>query len=172
MNRCIMIVPKFDNVEVINKIRRKYDPVESLVVPHITLVFPFESDLSAEEIKEHVENAVKDMKPFDVELQGIVSTESFDNLMFLEVKKGHEELEKLHENLYTGILKKYRPKWLANSKFKAHMTVGKVAKRYDLLKVLSKLEAVQDVFKATVTDVVVEVIGKDSLSIIENVIQF
>ncbi|MGL5820944.1 MAG: 2'-5' RNA ligase family protein [Sarcina sp.] len=171
MNRCIMIVPKFDNMDIINKIRRKYDPVEALVAPHITLVFPFESDLTEEEIKVHVENAIKDIKPFDIELQGIVSTESFDNLMFLDVKKGNEELEKLHESLYTGILQKYRPKWLANSRFKAHMTVGKVAKRYDLLKVLSKLEAIQDVFKATITEVVVEVIGKDSSSIIENVIQ-
>ncbi|MPQ44814.1 hypothetical protein [Clostridium tarantellae] len=32
------------NINVITNIRKKYDPLADLVLPHITLVFPFESD--------------------------------------------------------------------------------------------------------------------------------
>ena len=39
--RTIMIFPKFSNMEIIDRIRRNYDPLADLVRPHITLVFPF-----------------------------------------------------------------------------------------------------------------------------------
>ncbi|CEK32658.1 2'-5' RNA ligase superfamily (plasmid) [[Clostridium] sordellii] len=38
-NRCIMIFPKFNNIEIINKIRKQYDPLFEKVQPHITLIF-------------------------------------------------------------------------------------------------------------------------------------
>ncbi|WP_313343152.1 hypothetical protein [Sedimentibacter sp.] len=43
--RTIMIFPEFENIDVINDIRKKYDPLADLVLPHITLVFPFDSEL-------------------------------------------------------------------------------------------------------------------------------
>ena len=49
--RTIMIFPEFDNIDVINDIRKKYDPLVDLVLPHITLVFPFDSELTNEELK-------------------------------------------------------------------------------------------------------------------------
>ena len=39
-----------DNMEVIDKIREQYDPLANLVRPHITIVFPFDSDRSNEEL--------------------------------------------------------------------------------------------------------------------------
>jgi len=41
-----MIFPEFENMEIIDNIRKQYDPLADLVRPHITLVFPFESPLS------------------------------------------------------------------------------------------------------------------------------
>ncbi len=46
--RTIMIFPKFDNLDIINSIRDKYDPLAKLVPPHLTLVFPFKSELTKE----------------------------------------------------------------------------------------------------------------------------
>ena len=40
-----MIFPEFDNMDVIDKIREKYDPLAKLVRPHITIVFPFKLEL-------------------------------------------------------------------------------------------------------------------------------
>ena len=44
--RTIMIFPEFDNIEVIDKIREQYDPLANFVRPHITIVFPFDSERS------------------------------------------------------------------------------------------------------------------------------
>lgn len=38
--RTIMIFPEFTNIELINQLRVKYDPLFNKVRPHITLVFP------------------------------------------------------------------------------------------------------------------------------------
>ena len=46
VKRTIMIFPEFDNIDSIDRIRSKYDPLAELVRPHITLVFPFESDIT------------------------------------------------------------------------------------------------------------------------------
>ena len=43
--RTIMIFPEFDNIDIIDEIRAKYDPLAKLVRPHITIVFPFEMDI-------------------------------------------------------------------------------------------------------------------------------
>ena len=44
--RTIMIFPEFENIDIINDIRKKYDPLADLVFPHITLAFPFDSELT------------------------------------------------------------------------------------------------------------------------------
>ena len=50
--RTIMIFPEFENMDIIDRIRDKYDPLARLVRPHITLVFPFENEMSNETIEE------------------------------------------------------------------------------------------------------------------------
>ena len=64
MLRTIMIFPQFKNIEIINEIRNRYDPLAKLVRPHITLVFPFENEMSnvnkisVEMIGEHEESII------------------------------------------------------------------------------------------------------------------
>ncbi len=43
--RTVMIFPEFENMYVIDPVRNRYDPLAKLVRPHITIVFPFESDM-------------------------------------------------------------------------------------------------------------------------------
>ena len=52
--RTIMIFPQFDNIERIDGIRRKYDPLSNLVRPHITLVFPFKSEITTEALSDQI----------------------------------------------------------------------------------------------------------------------
>ena len=68
--RTIMIFPEFENIDVINDIREKYDPLADLVLPHITLVFPFDSELTNEELKFHLKKCLNNIKPFKVKLEG------------------------------------------------------------------------------------------------------
>lgn len=39
--RDILIIPKFINVDKIQKIRKEYDELYEVIMPHITLAFPF-----------------------------------------------------------------------------------------------------------------------------------
>jgi len=41
MKRAIVLYPKFDGLETIQSMRRKFDPLANYIAPHITLVFPF-----------------------------------------------------------------------------------------------------------------------------------
>lgn len=64
--RCIMIFPKFENGEIIDKIREKYDPLANHIKPHITLVFPFISDIGIKELREHISSVLIEIAPFEV----------------------------------------------------------------------------------------------------------
>jgi hypothetical protein len=45
LKRAIVIFPKFENVYPIEQLRKQFDPLARTIEPHITVVFPFESDL-------------------------------------------------------------------------------------------------------------------------------
>lgn len=53
--RTIMIFPDFEQMEIIESIREKYDPLYQLVKTHITVVFPFDMDVSNEELSKILE---------------------------------------------------------------------------------------------------------------------
>ena len=60
--RTIMIFPEFDNIDIIDEIRAKYDPLAKLVRPHITIVFPFEMEITNDELSMILENRLRDIK--------------------------------------------------------------------------------------------------------------
>ena len=57
--RDILIIPKFNNINKIQIIRKKYDELFNVIVPHITLAFPFKNNISNEELKEKLLNITK-----------------------------------------------------------------------------------------------------------------
>jgi 2'-5' RNA ligase len=67
--RTIMIFPQFENINIINEIREKYDPLANHVRPHITLVFTFESSLTSIEIKGHLKKVLDGTRQFRLTLQ-------------------------------------------------------------------------------------------------------
>lgn len=88
IKRTIMIFPEFENMEIIRGIREKYDPLSQLVRPHITLVFPFEDEMSNEEMEEILIKRLQDVKPFEIVLNGIsMQEDEFGNTLLLDVKK-------------------------------------------------------------------------------------
>lgn len=81
--RTIMIFPEFENMEIIDHIRKRYDPLCELVKPHITLVFPFENQLSNEELAQILKVRLQGIKPFELKLGGISKQEdAFGNYLF------------------------------------------------------------------------------------------
>lgn len=91
-----MIFPQFENVNIINEIRKKYDPLANHVSPHITLVFTFESSLTSIEIKEHLTEVLDGTRCFRLTLQEIVKIHNpLGMYLFLGIKQGNKQIKEV-----------------------------------------------------------------------------
>lgn len=161
--RTIMIFPEFENIHVINDIRKKYDPLADLVMPHITLVFPFDSELTNEELNLYLKECLRDIKPFKLELEGFSKQEDrYGNYLFLNVVQGIEVIKSIHDILYKDKLKQFD----AGYDYVPHMTVGKVHSMESLDKAFDDVNKYNDKFSTVVRKISVEMIGEHEESII------
>lgn len=116
---CVIHYPKIDTTKI-EEIRKEYDPTHSLIKPHLTLVFPIKStEVDFEILKSHLINIALNTKPFDLEIGGF--EKSWDNWLFLGTKTGSQEINTLHDNLYSGILE---PHWRKDLPFSPHISLG------------------------------------------------
>lgn len=168
--RTIMIFPEFKNIEKINEIRKKYDPLYNHVRPHISIVFTFDSEITTEELKNHLTKALKNEKKFKLCLQGLLKVDnSLGKYFFLNIEEGTDVIKRMCKKLYTGILELYKPAWLNENTFMPHMTVGTFETKEEL-EVASKDERIKNFnekFETIVEKISVEIIDKNDDSIIE-----
>lgn len=161
--RTIMIFTEFENIDVINDIRRKYDPLADLVLPHITLVFPFDSELTDEELHGHLEKCLNGVAPFWIELEGFSKQQDkYGNFLFLNVVQGMREIKRIHKLLYDNKLKQFD----SGCDYIPHMTVGNRSSAGLLDKAFDDVNQCCDKFKTAVKRISVERIGKNGESII------
>lgn len=165
--RTIMIFPEFKNIDIINDIRKKYDPLADLVLPHITLIFPFASELTNGELKLYLEECLSEIQPFKVELKGFSKHEDkYGNFLFLDVVQGMDVIKNIHDALYKDKLKQFD----LGFDYVPHMTVGKVSSKELLDKAFNDVNKCIDTFSTVVNKISVEMIGehKESIIIIEH----
>lgn len=161
--RTIMIFPEFDNIDVIDEIRAKYDPLAKLVRPHITIVFPFEMEITNDELSMILENRLRDIKSFEIEMQGFSKCEDrFGNYLFLNVVKGTEIITQLHDLLYSNEFAEFD----LGIPYMPHMTVGKLKTVDDLNNAYDSVMGNKTLFKCIITKISVEMIGENEESII------
>lgn len=160
--RSIIIFLKFKNIQIINDLRKQYDPLFDKIAPHISLVFPFVSDISREELETHVKYALKGLYKFDLRLNTITGTE--DSYLFLNVKIGNDEIIELHDKLYAGILKQFLYRGLT---FVPHLTIGKLHEKSSFIKALKDLEEFDYGFYTVIDEISVELIDENENSQIE-----
>jgi 2'-5' RNA ligase len=121
----VVTFPKIDNVAEwsnILAVRDRYDPLAVSIAPHLTLVFPFEDHVSDRALHEHVLGAVSIIPSFGVTLCGITAHENA--YLFLNVKRGNDQLIHLHDVLYSGPLAAHHVRMHT---FVPHMTVGRLS---------------------------------------------
>ena len=71
--------------------------------PHITIVFPFEMEITNDELSMILENGLRDIESFVIEMQGFSKCEDrFGNYLFLNVVTGMENITQLHDLLYSN----------------------------------------------------------------------
>lgn len=167
LKRCIMIFPKFCNMDIINNIRKKYDPFESHVRPHITLVFPFDSNISFSELRRHLEDVLSSIKPFRIVLKNIVPVKSFGNYLYLNIESGKNEIIEIHRKLYTGVLEECIPHWLNSGGYHPHMIVGKIECEEEYILAIEETKKITESFETIVSMVSVEIIDENEDSVIE-----
>lgn len=161
--RTIMIFPEFENIDVINDIRKKYDSYAELVKPHITIVFPFELAMSNDELSDILNNRMDGIKPFEVEFQGISKVEDeYGKFLFLDMTKGAEHIIELHDLFYTNEFKELD----MGLPYTPHITVGRFDNMKELNKAYNSVKKIQNVFSCRVDKITVEMIGEDEGSII------
>ena len=158
-----MIFPEFENIDVINDIRKKYDPLADLVLLHITLVFPFDSELTNEELNLHLKECLSNIQSFKVELEGFSKQENkYGNYLFLNVVQGMDIIKDIHDRLYKDKLKQFN----VGYDYVPHVTVGKVSSMELLDKAYDDVNKCNDKFSTVVKKVSVEMIGENEESII------
>ena len=108
MYYALVFYPQLDSelTESIDEIRRKYDPTVDWSEPHVAVVFPVPDVVGEAELVGHIEDVLRDWKPFEVRLGGF--HKSRDHWLFLTVAKGERQVKDLYQSLYTGILEEYR----------------------------------------------------------------
>ena len=157
-----MIFPVFENMDIIEGLRKKYDPLYGLVQPHITLVFPFESELSQADIGAAIESALAQFSTFSIELNGLAQLERW---MFFNVTKGEDMIAKIHEALYAESFSQFKPSWL--KQYTPHLTVGQFGSAHEAQKAYEMEKHQTETFACTVEKISVEIIGEKDESIIE-----
>ena len=161
--RTIMIFPDFINMDVIESIRMKYDPLAKLVRPHITIVFPFELDMSNDEIACILENHVEKLSPFEVKFKGFSKcVNKFGNSLLLNMVEGREQIIQLHDALYGNEFN------LLDSGFpyEPHITVGNLTTVEELENAYEDVKDIDCCFTSLITKISVEMIGENEESII------
>lgn len=161
--RTIMIFPEFEDMDIIDGVRKKYDPLTDLVRPHITIVFPFENQMSNNDIANILAIRLKNIRPFELVLSGISKQEDrFGNYLFLDVKQGTTEICSIHNILYNNEFSKYD----LGLPYKPHMTVGKLPTVDALNEAYEEVKGINRTFKTVVKKISVEMIGENEESII------
>lgn len=163
MKRAIILFPGFNNMDIIQGLREKYDPLAHYIPPHITIVFPFESDISTEELTVHFDKVLKGIKKFNVQLNGFTG-DYREGYLFLNVKKGNDNIIELHDRLYCEILK---PFLFNKVTYCPHLTVGRLQQQVDFDKALDELSYYSNIFETVIDKIYIESIDSSERSTIE-----
>ena len=158
--RDILIIPKFKNIDKIQDIRKKYDELYELIMPHITIAFPFNKDISNQELKKQLLEITKNIKPFKVKCKGVTLRKDKNintYYIFLNIVQGKDILIDLNKKVYNTILsdidiKKYN--------YEPHITLGNTNNQNE------KIE-IDDEFETIIDTIIVERIGENEEQIIE-----
>ena len=165
MKRAIVLFPKFQNIDAIQSIRERFDPLAKYIAPHITIVFPFESALSTAELDAHMRRALAGVKRFEVRVQGITG-DYREGYLFLNVKNGNDAIIALHDLLYRDALE---PFLFRRVTYCPHITVGRIEAQSTFDSALDALGSFHESFEAVIDRVYVENIDPFEQSLIERV---
>jgi 2'-5' RNA ligase len=123
----VVAFPALVRADSVEAVRRRFDPLASVLDAHVTLVFPFDSDISEASLADHVGQAVEGVRPFSLALTGL--TVEAGEYLFLNVGSGAKRFLNLHARLYSGPLAGHRS---STHEYRPHVTVGRSTDHHTL----------------------------------------
>ncbi|WP_439876422.1 2'-5' RNA ligase family protein [Bacillus mycoides] len=160
--RTILLFLNNMSTDEIESIREIHDPLFGLIPPHITIVFPFESNISNDELKSHISNLAKGIGTIEIKFASGVT--SIGDYLFLEIEQGKEQIEELHDKLYTGPL---LPLLRKDIPYIPNVTVGRKESSQLATELARDLPCFHKKLHCVINRISVERIGKNGESIIE-----
>ncbi|HFK1546506.1 2'-5' RNA ligase family protein [Bacillus albus] len=160
--RTILLFLNDMSINEIEDIRKKHDPLFGLIPPHITVIFPFESSISNEELKLHILKLLKGIQEIEIEFANQITGEG--EYLFLRVEKGQKQIEELHDLLYTGALLQFLKEDIP---YIPHVTVGRKESAELATEVAKEIHSFPEKLQCVVDRISVERIGEKGESIIE-----
>lgn len=128
--RAIIWLPRFPNATAIDRFRSQHDPLGATMPPHLTLVFPFHSRLTLDQLTAHAQRVVWAWPCFPVEMSGPWSAQS--EWIGLATRVGRDALIEMHDRLYGGPLAEFLK---TEYDYDPHITLGRArdAREFDEL---------------------------------------
>ncbi|MBE5108415.1 2'-5' RNA ligase family protein [Bacillus thuringiensis] len=160
--RTILLFLNNMSTSEIESIREIHDPLFGLISPHITIVFPFESNISNDELKSHILNLSIGIGAIEIEFANHVT--SIGDYLFLEIVQGKEQIEALHNKLYSGPLLQFMRKDIP---YIPHVTVGRKESPQLAAEIARDLPSFHKKLHCVINRISVERIGENEESIIE-----
>ena len=126
MSLLVIAYPNIEPIcfEWIQKQRSRYDQyLFQIVNPHFTIVFPV-NDVTEPEFSQIVESCSNGIKRIEFEIKQVVAHEDLLTgkfLQFLIPEMGNDEIVQLHDQLYSGELKRHLRKDIP---YIPHITIG------------------------------------------------
>ncbi|WLD91551.1 2'-5' RNA ligase family protein [Alkalihalobacillus sp. AL-G] len=162
--RSISIFIERVQLEEVEAFRKKFDYLYSVIPPHITLVFPFESKLTTEECIEHLSQTLKKVQPFSITLNDFHIAD--DHCLFYLVDEGKEQICAIHNRLYTKKLVQYQSE---NQTYIPHVTIGRFISQIEASEALELAKQTIIAKQFWIKKIVLEIIGPNDDSIVEHI---
>ncbi|MEQ1516825.1 MAG: 2'-5' RNA ligase family protein [Usitatibacteraceae bacterium] len=119
--RAIVWFPPLAADDEIETFRALHDPLALRIRAHVTLVFPFPTNLTSTQLASHVKRIIGNWPHLPVSFRDIDSIQ--DEFTILMVRNKAEAVIALHDKLYSGVLK---PQLRAEMEYRPHITLGRV----------------------------------------------
>jgi 2'-5' RNA ligase len=117
---CIFLIAESPALALIEDIRILLDPLSGVVPAHLTVVFPFSTEMSPKVIIDHVADRAAHFSPIETTLVGChLQNDGYIHISVLDQQK---QLSALHAQLYSGSLESFLD---PNFPFLPHITIGR-----------------------------------------------
>ena len=118
--RAIVWFPQFANQIIIDRFRGAHDPLAQALAPHVTLVFPFNSRLTLDQLAAHAQKVLRAWPCFPVVMHGFWSAQN--EFIGIGAQVGADAMIEMHDRLYRGPLAEFLRQ---EFDFAPHITLAK-----------------------------------------------